>query len=162
MRFAVSVIRRWRTLSLLRSLRSVRWSAKIPSRRLSEHCASSNSAKHRYNAPHRRLSEAMNRAQRVVLILYCLLLAYCCLWVPWRIQIHFPSRSYWPGESLPAEDHYSTEYGWLWVGPRNLHSRSAYATPDMSLIQLRIVAVTSIAAGGFLLSGMLAKSATRR
>ena len=159
MRLAASVIRRWKTLSLLRSLRSVRWSAKIPSRRLSEHCASSNSAKDRYDAPNRRLSEAMNQAQRIVFILYFLLLTYCCVWIPWRFQIHSPSDSYRP------DGYYRTGYGWSWVGPRNPQSRrydSSYAAPDMPLIQLRIVAVTSIAAGGFLLSGMLTKSATRR
>ena len=102
----------------------------------------------------------MNRAQRIVLILYFLLLTYCCVWIPWRFQIHSPSDN-----SGPA-GYYRTGYGWSWIGPNNnSQSRrygSSYAAPDMPLIQLRIVAVTSIAAGGFLLSGMLAKSATRR
>ncbi|MBZ5687725.1 MAG: hypothetical protein LAP86_22150 [Acidobacteriia bacterium] len=34
-------------------------------------------------------------AQRIVLTLYCLLIAYCCLWVPWYIQT--PSESYGGG-----------------------------------------------------------------
>jgi hypothetical protein len=29
---------------------------------------------------------AVNRAQRVVLVLYCSLLAYCCVWIPWCIS----------------------------------------------------------------------------
>lgn len=93
----------------------------------------------------------MNRAQRVVLILYCLLLTYCCVWIPWRIQVHVPSE--WRGQS----GYYRAGYGWSWVGPGDplpLRYDSSYAAPDMPLIQLRIVAVTSIAAGGFLLSGM--------
>jgi len=101
----------------------------------------------------------MNRAQRIVFILYFLLLTYCCVWIPWRFQIHLPSDSYRP------DGYYRTGYGWSWVGPSNRQSLrydSSYAAPDMPLIQLRIVAVTSIAAGGFLLSGMLPKSATRR
>jgi hypothetical protein len=33
-------------------------------------------------------------AQRIVLILYCLLLVYCCLWIPWRVQIHRSADRY--------------------------------------------------------------------
>lgn len=101
----------------------------------------------------------MNRAQRIVLILYFLLLTYCCVWIPWRLEIHSPSESYRPA------GYYRTGYGWSWVGPSNPQSRRydfSYAAPDMPLIQLRIVAVTSISAGGFLLSGIRAKSATRK
>jgi hypothetical protein len=103
----------------------------------------------------------MNRAQRIVLVLYCLLLAYCCLWVPWRI----PFRN-----SLPER----VGYGWLWAGPAEGHGnvhvppppsgftidpepRWERARPDLELIAFRLVAVTSIAAAGFLLSGMLRK-----
>ena len=38
----------------------------------------------------------MNRPHRVVLIVSCLLLGYCCLWVPWCIHLHLPSDSYRP------------------------------------------------------------------
>jgi hypothetical protein len=101
----------------------------------------------------------MTGLQRSIVILYCLLVVYCCVWIPWRIQVHTPSE--WQRPS----GYYRAGYGWSWVGPRNpqsLRYDSSYAAPDMPLIQLRIVAVTSIAAGGFVFSGMLAKSAPRR
>jgi hypothetical protein len=97
----------------------------------------------------------MNRAQRIVFILYFLLLTYCCVWIPWRIQVHIPPESQRPG------GYYRAGYGWSWVGPsgpQSLRYDSSFAAPDMPLIQLRIVVVTSVAAGGFLLSGMLTKS----
>jgi hypothetical protein len=101
----------------------------------------------------------MNRAQRIVFILYFLSLTYCCVWIPWRIQVH--TQSEWQR----ASGYYRAGYGWSWVGPSNpksLRYDSSYAAPDMPLIQLRIVVVTSIAAGGVLLSGIWAKSVPRR
>ncbi len=47
----------------------------------------------------------MNRAQRVVLFGYCLLILYGCLWIPW----HVPHPAH-PGDQAG--------YGWLWSGPR--------------------------------------------
>jgi TRAP-type uncharacterized transport system fused permease subunit len=35
----------------------------------------------------------MNRAQRVVLIVYCLLLTYCCVWIPGIIPLTNPTAS---------------------------------------------------------------------
>ncbi len=46
----------------------------------------------------------MNRAQRLVLILYCLLLAYCCVWVPWHL--------------VQGPNSVRSGYGWLWTGPK--------------------------------------------
>lgn len=51
----------------------------------------------------------MNQARRIVLILYCLLLAYCFVWIPW---------------SITSSDRYGTShqrlgYGWVWAGPRH-------------------------------------------
>ena len=48
----------------------------------------------------------MNRAQRIVLIVYCLLLAYCCVWIPWQYQ---------PQQSGPP---LRLGYGWVWAGPQ--------------------------------------------
>ena len=45
----------------------------------------------------------MNPLQRIVLVLYSALVAYCCLWVPWRVQAN----------SVYA----AVGYGWLWTGP---------------------------------------------
>jgi hypothetical protein len=46
----------------------------------------------------------MTWARRIVLIVYCLLIVYCRLWVPWH--------------SVPPDDaQVRTGYGWLWIGP---------------------------------------------
>jgi hypothetical protein len=120
----------------------------------------------------------MNRPQRIVLIVYCLLLVYCCLWIPWHVRHRLTDRR--------------TGYGWLWTGPKvervetqsnpgtaNLSdideaatarmsssqrkpTTSYYdseSTPDLPLILLRLIVVTAIGAAAFLLSGMLWKSA---
>lgn len=86
----------------------------------------------------------MNRAQRFVLVLYCLLLAYCCVWIPW----HVPPRHFAEGAIRPAED---LGYGWLWAVP------NSYATPDLSRIVLRFGAATALAASVFLVFGISRK-----
>jgi hypothetical protein len=81
----------------------------------------------------------MTRAQRIVLIVYFLLLAYCCEWVPWHL--------------VEGEARVRDGYGWLWVGPSN--SADAYlTTPDWTIIALRIVAVTAIAGAAYLAVSM--------
>jgi hypothetical protein len=65
----------------------------------------------------------MNRAQRIILVLYCLLLTYCCVWIPW----HVPARHFAEGAVRPAAD---LGYGLLWVVP------NSYATPDLPRIEL--------------------------
>ena len=83
----------------------------------------------------------MNQAQRVVLILYCLLIVYCCVWIPW----HTPARHLADGAIRSGED---VGYSWLWVVP------DSYATPDLARIVLRFVAVTASAAALFFLAGL--------
>jgi len=33
----------------------------------------------------------MNTRQRIVVILYCILFVYCCVWIPWHYQFHYPA-----------------------------------------------------------------------
>jgi len=77
----------------------------------------------------------MNRAQRIVLILYCLLIVYCCLWVPWHVieQTGISAR---------------IGYGWLWIGPSVGYA--PYASPDLAVIVLRLIAATALAGAAFL------------
>jgi len=84
---------------------------------------------------------AVNKLQRIVLTFYCLLVVYCCVWVPW----HVVQKS---GEGLPT---FRAGYGWLWKGPPDLGAwaTSAYATPDLSIIGLRLLAVTALAGAAF-------------
>jgi hypothetical protein len=77
----------------------------------------------------------MNRPQRVVLILYFVLLTYCCVWVPWHL--------------VQSEDRVRAGYGWLWAGPNTTDVPSSLTTPDLSIIGLRLLAVTALAGAAF-------------
>jgi hypothetical protein len=65
----------------------------------------------------------MNRAERIVLIVYCLLVVYCCLWVPGHVV-------------TPAGE---TQFGHPWLWHVDLGGR--------------LLAVTAIAGAIFLLVG---------
>ena len=99
----------------------------------------------------------MNRPQRIVLILYCLLLAYCCVWIPWHSHMS-PALSHGY-----ADSYIRLGYGWLWIGSLDIGGYAAYATatPDLPLIQLRLIAATAIGVAAFLLAGIRRMSSTR-
>ncbi|HMB82525.1 MAG TPA: hypothetical protein VKI40_00595 [Terriglobales bacterium] len=121
----------------------------------------------------------MTRAQRIVTVLYCLLVVYCCVWVPWL-------------SIMPMENAQSVKeqegYDWVWsVGceapttnrsatapvenakPANDTSPPQYEVvdapppspchgfkvgePDMMAISLRLLAVTALGVAAFLLAG---------
>jgi hypothetical protein len=76
----------------------------------------------------------MSRAQRIVVIVYCLAVAYCCLWVPWHIA--------------QQGDYLRVGYGWLWSGPSNA-DYGVLPAPDIPIIGLRILAATAIGIAAF-------------
>lgn len=84
----------------------------------------------------------MNRSQRIVVVLCCLLVVYCCVWIPWHIV------------AGPANDGATVQvrvgYGWLWSGPAGTEVDPLPATPDLSVIGLRLLAATAISAAAFL------------
>lgn len=100
----------------------------------------------------------MTRGQRVVLIVYCLLVVYCCVWVPWHITV--------APATAGSSNQRRVGYGWLWAGP--IPSAPVYsdvppgykllspisdrggslATPDLAVIILRVSAVTALAGAG--------------
>jgi hypothetical protein len=89
----------------------------------------------------------MNRAQRIVVVLYCLLVVYCCVWVPWHI-VTGPAND---GDT----DQVRAGYGWLWGGPSNFDSMffaASVTTPDYSIVGLRLLAATALAGAGFLVA----------
>jgi len=127
----------------------------------------------------------MTRAQRIVLILYCLLLAYCCVWIPWK------------GTNDLGRQRMG--YGWVWAGPqyprppaplavptatpkksdqpvpsyesseveeydpvgdqhREWDSMSRFAIPDLTLISLRIIAATALAGAAFIATLLATRS----
>ena len=73
----------------------------------------------------------MNTTVRIILVLYCVLFAYCCLWVPWHM--------------VQGQDRIRAGYGWLWAGPSNAPVDSILTTPDGVIIALRVVALTTLA-----------------
>lgn len=74
----------------------------------------------------------LSTTQRVILILYCAALAYCCLWIPKR-----------SGTSQLT----ILDYGWLWEQER-------FGAPDVLAIILRMVFVSALAGAAFLIAGL--------
>jgi len=98
----------------------------------------------------------MNKAQRIVLVIYCFLLAYCCIWIPWRIVVTNNVR-------------HDTYFRWsfVWVTPDydslftyDTPHWMSFAAPEMHLILLRIVAVTAIAGAGFIIASAFSQRRT--
>lgn len=74
----------------------------------------------------------MNRAQRIVVVLYCLLVVYCCVWVPWH-------------SITPEAGETQLGYTWLW--------RVDWGGPNHATIAVRIVAATALGVAVFLIAG---------
>jgi hypothetical protein len=75
----------------------------------------------------------MTRAQRIVAVLYCLLVVYCCVWVPWHAGLS-------EVVDIPLG------YDWIWSGQDE-------GSPDLSRIALRLLAATALGAAAFLFAG---------
>jgi hypothetical protein len=84
----------------------------------------------------------MNRAQRVVLIVYCLLIVYCCVWIPWHAHVSTTAEHWYAGGSIRLG------YGWVWAAP------GLYAVPDAGVILLRVIAASGLGAAAFLIAGL--------
>jgi hypothetical protein len=121
----------------------------------------------------------MRKAQRVTLILYFFMLAYCCAWIPWK------GTNDLGGQRMG--------YGWVWAGPRypkppaplavptttpekadqpvasyesweveegdpvgdqhrEWDSMSRFAIPDLTLFSFRIIAASALAGAAFIAS----------
>jgi hypothetical protein len=75
----------------------------------------------------------MTRSQRIVVAVYCLVVVYCCVWVPW--VANFGSvRDIHQG------------YGWVWSPP------SDTGVPSLAAIATRILAATALSGAAFLLA----------
>jgi len=110
----------------------------------------------------------MTRAQRVVGVVYCLLLAYCCVWIPWHVRLRYPAGAY-----------ERVGYGWFWAGPyrstpityepplkmpngmtilREEDPRSNWidltAEPDLQLMGIRLLLATAFSSGLFFLASL--------
>jgi hypothetical protein len=108
----------------------------------------------------------MTRAQRLVLIVYCLLLAYCCLWIPWRVPVGLLHIRYervgygwvWAGpyRSAPVVyDHPAKSAdGWQIVAEEDARPPAPTAVPDFPLMTIRFLAATALSAACFLIARM--------
>lgn len=76
---------------------------------------------------------AMVMAQRLVAVLYCFLIVYCTVWVPWVANF---------GELKDVHQ----GYGWVWSPP------SGQGAPSLPVIATRVLAVTAISGAAFLLA----------
>lgn len=80
----------------------------------------------------------MSRSRRIVAVLYCLLVAYCSLWVPWHMG--------------QGEAYERIGYGWLWIGPPLPNHGAIICAPDIPIITLRFIAVTAICGAAYIAS----------
>lgn len=76
----------------------------------------------------------MNRAQKIVVLAYCLAVAYACFWVPWQYSAGDLKNVY-------------GGYAFLWDGPQN-----GLGTPDGTAVAAEVVALTALGLGLFLLA----------
>jgi hypothetical protein len=121
---------------------------------------------------------AMNRSQRIVAFVYCLLVVYCCAWVPWHATAVLVEEDEGAKSKKTTVLDARLGYAWVWsqAGPpihfegENIKAddphflevitrdgvrmrQQASETPDMVIIALRLVAATALGAAAFLLAG---------
>lgn len=90
----------------------------------------------------------MSKTQRIILALYCLLVVYCCIWIPWHVRLSASIEAWYAGNFKQVG------YGWLWAGPEGSGGYSLYATPDVISIGLRLLASSALAGAAFLIAGI--------
>jgi len=78
----------------------------------------------------------VTRAQRIVAVLYCVLIVYCGVWLPWHWSV--------AGEMEDVKEGYAL----VWNGPPE-----GYGVPDMAAVAARVLAATGLCAAAFLLAG---------
>lgn len=118
----------------------------------------------------------MTRSQRIVAVLYCLLVVYCCVWVPWswvipsgRTKIQQGYDWVWsvgcekptvasapaaPVENAkPANDTTPPQFEVVDAPPPSPCHGFKSGEPDMTAIALRLIAATALSTAAFLLTG---------
>src|SRR5947209_6618375 len=70
---------------------------------------------------------SMSKLQQVIVGLYCVGVAYCCLWVPWYTN-------------AARDNHYQLGYAPLWSS-----AVGDFGQPDYRMVGLRLLALTAIA-----------------
>jgi hypothetical protein len=77
----------------------------------------------------------MTRAQRIVAVVYCLLVVYCGAWVPWHYDM---------AEIKGIKEGYAP----VWSGPPG-----GLGSPDIAAIISRIIAASGLGGAAFLIAG---------
>lgn len=109
----------------------------------------------------------MNRSQRNIAIVYGLLIACCCTWVPWHLvvsgdpAVRLGYGWIWAGPHIPSPPNYdelAKQYGGTPVASPQAPTpqeddRIHLATPDLTIVGMTLFAVT-VLAGVALLIGM--------
>ena len=80
----------------------------------------------------------MNRAQRIIVIIYCIAIAFACFYVPWKEEV-----------SLGAAGRRFIKLGYypVWSTPQH------YAVVDYGRFALEILAITALGGMAFTLAG---------
>jgi hypothetical protein len=81
----------------------------------------------------------MTRAQRIVAVLYCLLVVYCCVWIPWHAIV-------------PDVGDIPLNYHLLWSDPM-FWAEQMSSSPDLVRIALRLLVATALGGAAFLITG---------
>ena len=77
----------------------------------------------------------MTRPQRTVAVVYCLLVVYCGVWVPWHWSV------------TGRIENIAEGYALIWSGPPE-----GRGTPDIAAVAARVLAATGLCAAAFLLA----------
>jgi hypothetical protein len=85
----------------------------------------------------------LNLPRRIILVIYCVFLCYCLVWIPWQSTTAVGSRNL-----------IEINYSLLWRVP---DCYCATLEPDLRLIAVRIGLVTAITGAAFLLAGIQRK-----
>ncbi|SPE42600.1 hypothetical protein SBA7_1550003 [Candidatus Sulfotelmatobacter sp. SbA7] len=113
----------------------------------------------------------MTRAQRIVIVVYCLLVAYCCVWVPWHATSVLTEENEDLKQNEKSVKDTGLGYAWVWSrggpppvweDPKTPQAEegniirikwSETARPDTTKIALCLLAATALGAAAFLLAG---------
>lgn len=91
----------------------------------------------------------MNLAQRIVVAIYCLLLAYCCVWIFWHVTFGVGQRKFT-----------DVVYSLVWAAPSVGYDPGYAAAPEIGLVFLKVVALTAVSGAGWVLVGLIRRSET--
>lgn len=108
----------------------------------------------------------MSKPQRIILVIYCFMLAYCFVWIPWRVTFVLETQSSVGDETTsPYQGEKETRtrfaYSFVWNPPSEGRNLRWIPAPAADLILLRVLAITAIAGAVFIFAGTF-KTSSRK